>query len=122
MKYNTKTLVVTLAMIAVVGPLVVKAQDPSVAIPGVIDLDPSNVKEVLNGMKITIAEFYAPWCGHCKRLTPEYTKLAEMIQNDPMTANFVQVVKADCDKHRSLGTLQRYRVSHAEDSVAGNWH
>merc|ERR1711871_1219929 len=56
---------------------------------------PSNVKDVLNGMKITIAEFYAPWCGHCKRLTPEYTKLAEMIQNDPMTANFVQVVKAD---------------------------
>lgn len=61
------------------------------------------MKDVLNGMKITIAEFYAPWCGHCKRLTPEYTKLAEMIQNDPMTANFVQVVKADCDKHRSLG-------------------
>merc|ERR1712048_1138684 len=79
------------------------AQDPSQPIPGVIDLDPTNVKEVLNGMKITIAEFYAPWCGHCKRLTPEYTKLAEMIQNDPMTANFVQVVKADCDKHRSLG-------------------
>ncbi|UPR02460.1 thioredoxin domain-containing protein [Chloropicon primus] len=103
MKHSTKTLVVTLAMLAVVAPHVAKAQDPSVAIPGVIDLDPSNVKEVLNGMKITIAEFYAPWCGHCKRLTPEYTKLAEMIQNDPMTANFVQVVKADCDKHRSLG-------------------
>lgn len=79
------------------------AQDPSQPIPGVIDLDPTNVKEVLNGMKITIAEFYAPWCGHCKRLTPEYTKLADMIANDPMMSNFVQVVKADCDKHRSLG-------------------
>merc|ERR1711934_543784 len=79
------------------------AQDPSEPIPGVIDLDPTNVKEVLNGMKITIAEFYAPWCGHCKRLTPEYTKLADMIANDPMMSNFVQVVKADCDKHRSLG-------------------
>merc|ERR1712144_186983 len=79
------------------------AQDPSQPIPGVIDLDPTNVKEVLNGMKITIAEFYAPWCGHCKRLTPEYTKLAEMVANDPMMSNFVQVVKADCDKHRSLG-------------------
>merc|ERR1712182_25875 len=38
-----------------------------------------------------------------KRLTPEYTKLAEMIQNDPMMSYFVQVVKADCDKHRSIG-------------------
>merc|ERR1712010_313854 len=44
------------------------AQDPSEPIPGVIDLDPTNVKEVLNGMKITIAEFYAPWCGHCRSL------------------------------------------------------
>merc|ERR1712048_157543 len=94
---------IAVMLVAASFPAGVAAQDPSVAIPGVIDLDPSNVKDVLNGMKITIAEFYAPWCGHCKRLTPEYTKLAEMIQNDPMTANFVQVVKADCDKHRSLG-------------------
>jgi len=94
---------IAVMLVAASFPAGVAAQDPSQAIPGVIDLDPSNVKDVLNGMKITIAEFYAPWCGHCKRLTPEYTKLAEMIQNDPMTANFVQVVKADCDKHRSLG-------------------
>jgi len=83
----------------------VSAQDPSVSIPGVIDLNPDNVKEVLNGMKITMAEFYAPWCGHCKRLTPEYEKLAEMIQADAMMSQFVQIVKADCDKHRSIGEV-----------------
>merc|ERR1712048_280565 len=33
------------------------AQDPSQPIPGVIDLDPTNVKEVLNGMKITRTKF-----------------------------------------------------------------
>merc|ERR1712188_120828 len=90
-------------LVAASFPAGAKGQDPSVSIPNVIDLDPTNVKEVLNGMKITMAEFYAPWCGHCKRLTPEYTKLADMIANDPMMSNFVQVVKADCDKHRSLG-------------------
>lgn len=95
-------LCLALAVLAVViAP--VAAQDPSVSIPGVIDVTPDNVKQVLNGMKITMAEFYAPWCGHCKRLVPEYTKLAEMIQEDAMMSNFVQIVKADCDKHRSIG-------------------
>merc|ERR1712144_121735 len=97
------TLALVASLVVVHGPSGVKGQDPSVSIPNVIDLDPDNVKDVLNGMKITMAEFYAPWCGHCKRLTPEYTKLAEMVQNDPMMSNFVQIVKADCDKHRSLG-------------------
>jgi protein disulfide-isomerase A1 len=26
---------------------------------------------------------YAPWCGHCKKLEPEYNRLGEVLQNIP---------------------------------------
>merc|ERR1711972_1113360 len=45
---------------------------------------------VTKSEKDVLVEFYAPWCGHCKKLTPVYDELGEK-----MAEENVEIVKMD---------------------------
>jgi protein disulfide-isomerase-like protein len=62
-------------------------------------LTPDNFYKVVDGSKPAFVEFYAPWCGHCKHLEPEYEKVGEAFGN---SADVV-VGKVDADAHKDLG-------------------
>jgi len=45
---------------------------------------------VVNSEKDILVEFYAPWCGHCKKLTPIFEELGEKMADEA-----VEIVKMD---------------------------
>ena len=62
----------------------------------------SNFKTRLQKGGYWIVEFYAPWCGHCQNLKPEYEKAAKALEG----VIHVAAVNADSEK----GLAQEYKV------------
>jgi len=61
----------------------------------------------LNPKKDVLVEFFAPWCGHCKRLAPVYEKVAGTFKND---ANCV-VASVDADDAQNRPLSEKYSIS-----------
>jgi len=67
----------------------------------VVDLDDSNFDQiVMDKSKNVFVKFYAPWCGHCKSLAPDWDKLAKSFSNEPS----VVVAKLDATVFPDLGS------------------
>lgn len=71
----------------------------------VVVLTEENFEKEVGQDRGALVEFYAPWCGHCKKLAPEYEKLGASFKK----AKSVLIGKVDCDEHKSL--CSKYGVS-----------
>ena len=71
----------------------------------VIVLSADNFSAVVDapGAKLLV-EFYAPWCGHCKKLEPEYEEAASLVAEQARHDQSVvaRLAKVDAVEHSAL--------------------
>lgn len=82
--------------LSIISPFLLVAALSFVAAESVIDystLSPDAFKAELDSQDLILVKFYAPWCGHCKRLAPEYEDAAQRLAGDDPA---VPLAKVDC--------------------------
>ncbi|EER28208.1 protein disulfide-isomerase precursor [Coccidioides posadasii str. Silveira] len=60
-------------------------------------LKADNFKDFITQHDLVLAEFFAPWCGHCKALAPEYELAASELKEKN-----IPLVKVDCTEEAAL--------------------
>ena len=66
------------------------------ASPNVIELTEANWNEHVTGGTLVVADFWAPWCGPCRQLSPVIDRLADQF------AGKVKVGKVNVDENGEL--------------------
>lgn len=71
----------------------------------VLVLTDKNIQEAIDAYQFVLVKFYAPWCGHCKDLAPEYAKVAEILKEKNPDIKLAKI-----DATENPGAARRYAI------------
>jgi protein disulfide-isomerase-like protein len=76
-------------------------EDPTAT--AVAHLDESNFDSTIAKGKKTLVMFYAPWCGHCKKIKPEYAEAAQELESGKKNSPYIMAA-IDATKASAIGS------------------
>ena len=76
--------------------------------------------EMIQGDKPVLVDFWAPWCGYCRRIAPPYEKIAQQMGDEIVVAK-LNIDEVPLVAHREaievIPTLVLYRNGKALGSI-----
>ena len=85
-----------------------------------INLNNKQFQEYLQGDKPVLVDYWAPWCGYCRRIGPAYERIAEEFGEDIVVAKVNiddEPLLAQQEKIEVIPTLVLYRKGQALGSI-----
>ena len=77
-------------------------------------------REMIAGEKPVLVDFWAPWCGYCRRIAPAYDKIAQQLGEDMVIAKInidEEPLIAHQEQIEVIPTLVLYRGGKALGSI-----